>query len=42
MKVGLFISLEHEAHDDATEHLRNLKQQVLVAKDAGCDSLWLP
>ncbi len=42
MKVGLFVTLEHEAHEDATEHLRNLKQQVQTAKDAGFDSLWLP
>ncbi|MEI7712337.1 MAG: LLM class flavin-dependent oxidoreductase [Rhodospirillales bacterium] len=42
MKVGLFITLEHEAHEDPTAHLRNLKQQVLTAKDAGFDSLWMP
>ena len=42
MKVGLFITLEHEAHEDPAAHLRNLKQQVLTAKDAGFDSLWMP
>ncbi len=42
MKVGLFVSLEHEAHEDPTAHLNALKQQVRVAKDAGFDSLWLP
>ena len=42
MKVGLFVTLECEAHEDSTAHLANLKQQVRTAKDAGFDSLWLP
>ena len=42
MKVGLFVTLEHEAHENATEHLGNLKEQVRTAKDAGFDSIWLP
>ena len=42
MKVGLFVALEHEAHDNVIEHLRNLKEQVRTAKEAGFDSIWLP
>lgn len=39
MKIGLFVTLEHEVHEDATEHLRNLKEPVRTARDAGFDSL---
>ena len=42
MKIGLFVTLEHEAHEDSTKHLRNLKEQVRAEKDTGFDSLWLP
>jgi alkanesulfonate monooxygenase SsuD/methylene tetrahydromethanopterin reductase-like flavin-dependent oxidoreductase (luciferase family) len=42
MKVGLFVTLECKASENATAHLAALKQQVRTAKDAGFDSLWLP
>ena len=42
MKIGLFITLECEAHEDSMAHLANLKRQVNTAKDAGFDSLWVP
>ena len=35
MKIGLFVTLEHEAHEDSTEHLRNLKEQVRAANAIG-------
>jgi hypothetical protein len=35
MKVGLFVTLEHEAHEDSTEHLRNLKEQVRAMVASG-------
>ena len=42
MKIGLFVSLESEGHEDSSAHLENLKEQVRTAQDAGFDSLWLP
>ena len=42
MKVGLFVTLEHEGHEDPGAHLRNIKQQVRTARDSGFDSLWMP
>jgi alkanesulfonate monooxygenase SsuD/methylene tetrahydromethanopterin reductase-like flavin-dependent oxidoreductase (luciferase family) len=42
MKVGLFVTVETEADQDCSAHLAALKQQVLTARDAGFDSLWLP
>ena len=42
MKVGLFVTLEIEGHEDMTTHLRSITEQVRTARDAGFDSLWLP
>jgi alkanesulfonate monooxygenase SsuD/methylene tetrahydromethanopterin reductase-like flavin-dependent oxidoreductase (luciferase family) len=42
MKIGLFVTLETEAHQDTSAHLTELKQQVRTARDAGFDSLWVP
>ncbi len=42
MKFGMFVTLEIEGHQDMDQHLRELREQVLTARDAGFDSLWLP
>lgn len=42
MRVGLFVTLEIEGHQDMMAHLRDMREQVLTARDAGFDSLWLP
>lgn len=42
MKIGLFVTLETEGTDDPANHLKAITEQVLAAKDAGFDSLWLP
>ncbi|MGE0417043.1 MAG: LLM class flavin-dependent oxidoreductase [Acetobacteraceae bacterium] len=42
MKFGMFVTLETEGHQDMGQHLRELREQVLTARDAGFDSLWLP
>ena len=42
MKVGMFVTLECEDKDDMSEHLREIREQVKTARDAGFDSLWLP
>lgn len=42
MKVGLFVTLEWETAGEDGIHLRNILDQVKVAKQAGFSSLWLP
>lgn len=42
MKVGLFVTLEIEGHQDMAQHLREIREQVMTARDAGFDSLWVP
>lgn len=42
MKVGMFVTLEIEGHQDMGTHLREIREQVSTARDAGFDSLWLP
>jgi alkanesulfonate monooxygenase SsuD/methylene tetrahydromethanopterin reductase-like flavin-dependent oxidoreductase (luciferase family) len=42
MKIGLFVTLETEAAMDTMAHLRDIREQVRTARDAGFASLWLP
>ncbi len=42
MKIGLFVTLECEAHEDSFAHLATIKEQVRTARDSGFDSLWVP
>lgn len=42
MKIGMFVTLECESGQDTMAHLRDIKEQVRVARASGFESLWLP